>query len=95
VDGQGWKPLRPEDPLVKELRLLCRDEVALIEQRTTFINQLRHALAEYYPTALEAFEEWGSLSAWMFVQRFPTVRGFFSLTTPKRPKPRLTAKNLT
>ena len=72
VDGQNWKPLRPEDPLVKELRLLCRDEVGLIEQRTAFINQLRHALAEYYPTALEAFEDWGSVSAWMFVQRFPT-----------------------
>jgi Transposase len=56
VDGQGWKALRPEEPLIKELRLLCRDEVALIEQRTAFIQQLRHALAEYYPAALEAFE---------------------------------------
>jgi hypothetical protein len=56
-DGQNWKPLRPEDPLIKELRLLCRDEVGLIEQRTAFINQLRHALAEYYPTALETFED--------------------------------------
>src|SRR5262249_56028565 len=34
VDGQDWKALRPEEPLIKELRLLCRDEVALIEQRT-------------------------------------------------------------
>jgi hypothetical protein len=41
-----------------QLRLLCRDEVGLIEQRTAFINQLRHALAEYYPTALAAFEDW-------------------------------------
>jgi transposase len=72
VDGQGWKPLRPEDPLVKELRLLCRDEVTLIEQRTAFITQLRHALAEYYPTALEAFDNWGAPGAWRFVQRFPT-----------------------
>jgi transposase len=72
VDGQNWRPLRPEDPLIKELRLLCRDEVGLIEQRTSFINQLRHALAEYYPTALEAFEDWDSVSAWMFLQRFPT-----------------------
>ena len=31
VDGQGWKPLHPEDPLIKELRLLCRAEVGLIE----------------------------------------------------------------
>ena len=27
MDGHGWKALRPEDALVKELRLLCRDEV--------------------------------------------------------------------
>jgi transposase len=72
VDGQGWKPLRPEGPLIKELRLLCRDEVSLIEQRTAFINQLRHALAEYYPAALAAFEDWTSVSAWMFLQLFPT-----------------------
>ena len=72
VDGQNWKPLRPEGSVIKELRLLCRDEIVLIEQRTAFINQLRHALAEYYPTALEAFEDWGAMSAWMFLQRFPT-----------------------
>ena len=72
VDGQDWKALRPEEPLIKELRLLCRDEVRLIEQRTAFISQLRHALAEYYPAALEAFEDWTSVSAWMFLQRFPT-----------------------
>ena len=72
IDGHGWKALRPEEPLIKELRLLCRDEVTLIEQRTAFVQQLRHALAEYYPAALEAFEDWTSVSAWMFLQRFPT-----------------------
>jgi transposase len=72
VDGQDWKALKPEEPLIKELRLLCRDEVSLIEQRTTFIQQLRHALAEYYPAALEAFKDWTSVSGWMFSERFPT-----------------------
>ncbi len=72
VDGQGWKALKPEEPLIKELRLLCRDEVSLIEQRSAFIQQLRHALAEYYPAALEAFGDWTGVSAWMFLQRFPT-----------------------
>ena len=55
VDGHGWKALAKEDPLVAELRLLCRDEVALIEERTALINQLQSALREYYPAALEAF----------------------------------------
>ena len=41
VDGQSWKALAKEDPLVAELRLLCRDEVALIEERTALVNQLQ------------------------------------------------------
>jgi transposase len=72
VDGHGWKALAPEDPLVAELRLLCRDEVALIEERTALINQLQSALHEYYPAALKAFEEWTQPSAWAFVEAFPT-----------------------
>jgi transposase len=72
VDGHGWKPLAPLDPLVLELRLLCRDEVALIEERTALINQLQQALYEYYPTALEAFTDWTCPAAWAFVETFPT-----------------------
>ena len=58
MDGHGWRPLQPVDPLLSELRQLCRDEIALIEERTALINQLQHALSYYYPTALEAFEDW-------------------------------------
>lgn len=72
VDGHAWRALVPEDPLTMELRLLCRDEVALIEQRTTFVNQLRAALHEYYPTAQEAFDDWTVPSAWQFLTVFPT-----------------------
>jgi transposase len=70
--GTGGNPCHRRTRSLKALRLLCRDEVPLIEQRTAFINQLRHALAEYYPRALEALEAWGWVSSWMFVQRFPT-----------------------
>ena len=38
LDGHTWRRLKPEDPLIQELRLLCRDEVALIEQRTALVN---------------------------------------------------------
>ena len=72
VDGHGWRRLLPEDPLVEELRLLCRDECALIEQRTALINQIQAALREYYPAALEAFEDWTIEPAWRFVLSFPT-----------------------
>jgi transposase len=72
VDGHRWKALSKEDPLVAELRLLCRDEVALIEERTALINQIQEALHEYYPAALEAFEDWTQPNAWAFVEAFPT-----------------------
>ena len=72
TDGQGWKALAVQDPLLVELRLLCRDEVTLIEQRTALINQLQAALREYYPAALEAFEDWTLPSAWAFILAFAT-----------------------
>jgi transposase len=72
LDGHNWKALAKEDPLVAELRVLCRDEVALIEERTALVNQLQSALQEYYPVALEAFEDWTLPAAWAFVEVFPT-----------------------
>lgn len=72
VDGHGWKALEKEDPIIAELRLLCRDEVALIEDRTALVNQLQTALYEYYPAALEAFDDWTMPGAWEFVAAFPT-----------------------
>jgi transposase len=72
TDGHGWRRLRPEDPLTHELRLLCRDEVALIEQRTALVNALQTALREYYAVALEAFDNWTLPAAWAFIERFPT-----------------------
>ena len=58
LDGGHWRALSPQDAMVEELRLLCRDEAALIEQRTALVNQLQAALHEYYPAALEAFADW-------------------------------------
>jgi transposase len=72
VDGQGWKPLQVMDPLTQKLRLLCHDEVSLIEQRTLLVNKLQQALVEYYPPALEAFEDWTSPFTWDFILEFPT-----------------------
>lgn len=71
-DGHAWRPMRPDDPATQELRLLCRDEVHLIELRTALVLQLRAALGEYFPAALRLFDEWTLHAAWSFVVRFPT-----------------------
>ena len=72
LDGQHWKALQPLDPLTQQLQLLCRDEIRLIEQRTALVNQLQQALVEYYPAALQAFEDWTEPFCWDFIIQFPT-----------------------
>lgn len=72
TDGHAWRPLRPQDEATATLRALCRDEIALIEQRTALVNALQAALREYYPAALEAFDDWTAPHAWALVLQFPT-----------------------
>ena len=72
TDGHGWVKLLAQDEATSTLRLLCRDEHVLIEQRTALINQLQAALREYFPLALESFEDWTRPFAWAFVRAFPT-----------------------
>jgi transposase len=76
LDGAHWKQLSPQDPLTKELRLLCRDEVALIRDRTALITQLRQVLYDYYPAALEAFDDWTMLAAWATRRRVSDAGSF-------------------
>ena len=72
TDGHAWRPLLPQDDATATLRALCRDEIGLIEQRTALVNQLQAALHEYYPMALEAFDDWTAPYTWAFVKEFPT-----------------------
>jgi len=72
LDGHTWRSLRPEDPITQELRILCRDEVALIEQRTALVCQLQQAIYEYYPAVREAFDDWTLSAVWKFIIQFST-----------------------
>jgi transposase len=72
TEGQHWRILEPLDPKTQLLRILCRDEISMIEQRTALVLQLQAALGEYYPAALEAFDDWTTPSTWQFLLRFPT-----------------------
>jgi transposase len=71
-DGHAWQALIAQDEATATLRALCRDEMGLIEQRTALVNQLRAALREYYPVALQAFEDWTAPGPWAFIKQFPT-----------------------
>ena len=43
-----------------------------IRDRTALITQLRQSLYDYYPAALEAFDDRTLLAAWAYVIAFPT-----------------------
>ncbi|MBN8457292.1 MAG: IS110 family transposase [Verrucomicrobia bacterium] len=70
-EGNDWRPVEIPDELTQKLRLLCRDQVTLIGQRVMLLNQLQAALREYYPAALEAFDDWTAPSSWAFIEMFP------------------------
>ena len=72
LDGHEWKPLKLTDDVSLKLKWLCQDEVVLISQRTQLVNQLQQALVEYYPAALEAFDDWTQSYTWDFIIAFPT-----------------------
>jgi transposase len=72
TDGHAWRRLVAQDENTALLRALCRDEIGLIEQRTQLVNQLIAALREYYPAALEAFDDWTQPYAWKLIAQFPT-----------------------
>ena len=72
TDGHGWRKLLAQDEATATLRALCRDECALIEQRTALVNQLIACLREYYPVALELFADWTHPGAWALIAQFPT-----------------------
>jgi transposase len=72
TDGHAWPQLIAQDEATTSLRLICRDESALIEQRTAMVNQLQAALLEFYPVALKSFDDWTRPFAWAFLRAFPT-----------------------
>lgn len=64
--------LQPDSALVQELKLLTRDQDALIESQTRLVNQLTACLKAYYPVALEWFAKLHQRSTLVFLQTYPT-----------------------
>jgi transposase len=84
LDGHTWRVLHPQDEATTTLRLLCRDEIGLIEHRTAWVNQLQACLGDYYPLALESFDDWAKPFAWAFIRTFPTPAALAAAGKRKR-----------
>src|SRR5256885_12543947 len=64
--------LTPDSEKVAELKLLTRDQDALIRMQTRLVNQLTACLKAYYPVALELFSKLQQKSALQFLQTYST-----------------------
>ena len=64
--------LSPDSQKITELKLLTRDQDALIRMQTRLVNQLTACLKAYYPVALELFAKLQQKSTLLFLQTYPT-----------------------
>jgi transposase len=65
--------LTPDSPVIQELKLLTRDQAALVRQQTRLVNQLTACLKDYYPLALQVFCKLNQPITLDFLQAFPTL----------------------
>jgi transposase len=72
TDHAHLQPLQPSSPAAQELKLLTRDLARLIRQQTRLLNQLTVTLKEYYPRALELWEDLTTQRARAFLTAYPT-----------------------
>jgi transposase len=71
-DLADLRPLRPDSPLIAELKTLTRDQDSLIQSQTRLLNQLTACLKSYYPVALELFSKLHQPSTIAFLRAYPT-----------------------
>jgi transposase len=64
--------LIPDSEKVAELKLLTRDQDALVQMQTRLINQLTACLKAYYPVALDLFGKLNQKSTLLFLQAYST-----------------------
>jgi len=73
--------LTPDSEKVAELKLLTRDQDALIQTQTRLVNQLTACLKAYYPVALEVFTKVQQHTTLVFLQTYPTPQAAKSAST--------------
>ncbi|GAC1301885.1 MAG: IS110 family transposase [Ktedonobacteraceae bacterium] len=73
--------LTPDSEKVAELKLLTRDQDALIQAQTRLVNQLTACLKAYYPAALELFTKVQQHTTLVFLQTYPTPQAAETAST--------------
>jgi transposase len=95
--------LKPDNPMIQELKVLTQDQMALIQQQTRLVNQLTACLKAYYPVALEFFTKLQQPVTLAFLQAYPTLEAVRAAHTDeiaallkkfRHPRPNETAQHI-
>lgn len=57
TDRHNHRPVAGDTPEAEAVKVLARAHQSMVWARTRHVNQLRNSLREYYPSALEAFDD--------------------------------------
>lgn len=57
TDSHQLRPVAGDSPEAEAIKVVARAHKTLIWERTRHTQRLRHALREYFPAALEAFDD--------------------------------------
>lgn len=83
TDRHNHRPVAGDSPLAEGVKVLARAHQNLIWARTRHSNQLRNALREYYPAALQAFSELTDRDTLAILGRAPTPAAGARLSKPQ------------
>jgi transposase len=71
TDSHQLRPVAGDSPEAEGIKVLARTHKTLIWERTREVQRLRHQLREYFPAALEAFEDLDAPEALELLSKAP------------------------
>ena len=83
TDRHNHRPVAGDSPQAEGIKIMARTHQNLIWARVRLTNQLRNALREYYPAALETFGDLAHRDALAILGRAPTPSIGARLTLPQ------------
>ena len=81
TDSHQLRPVAGDTALAEAVKVVARTHKTLIWERTRCTQRLRHALREYFPAALEAFEDLDAADTLELLARAPDPASAAKLTT--------------
>jgi Transposase/Transposase IS116/IS110/IS902 family len=81
TDAHQLRPVAGDSPGAQAVKVVARAHKTLIWERTRQVQRLRHALRDYFPAALEAYQDLDAPDALELLARAPDPAAAAKLTT--------------